>query len=480
MEAAARFFLHAPVRTTALRVALVFSVVLLASLFGILTRPAGFLAAFWPANAILLAMMIRNPALSSPAGWAAALTGYLAADFMTGGGLLVTFWLTVANLAGAATGYALFMKLAESDRRLNRPFSIVCMFIICAMAAAVAAAIGSRAANLVFGRDVFTGFAFWFTTELVNSIIVLPVILTAPRWKKYTFTALRKAVLSADWMPVVTLAVSIVFSVVLSGPGAFAYPLPALLWCALSYNLFATAILTLCFGVAQLAAVALGLIPIYTAGDAMMDTVSIRLAIALISLGPLAVASINCARNELLRRLQHAADHDSLTGTLARAAFMQRGARVLERAGHPLAALMIDLDHFKTVNDRYGHAVGDLVLTRSTRVIASKLRAGDVLGRLGGEEFAVLLKGASREDASIIAEGIRQAVADLDIETPAGHTLRVTVSIGVAPAEGLAGKYLHALLLDADKALYQAKSAGRNRVATIARSTPHQGKRTAA
>ncbi len=82
--------------------------IFLASLFGILTRPVGFLAALWPANAILLGLMVRNPGLASIWGWVGAFAGYIVADVVTGGDIAITLWLTLANLAGAFTGYTLF------------------------------------------------------------------------------------------------------------------------------------------------------------------------------------------------------------------------------------------------------------------------------------------------------------------------------------------------------------------------------------
>lgn len=159
----------------------IFMLILIASLFGILTRPMGFLAAVWPANALLLAFMVRKPSLSTPAGWLAALLGYLAADLLTGGGLFITLWLTAANMAGAFVGYILFMRLSEEYRRLAQPTSIISLFWICTIAAAAAGVVGSGAALVLFERDAVTGFAFWFTTELVNALIVVPIVLPRRR-----------------------------------------------------------------------------------------------------------------------------------------------------------------------------------------------------------------------------------------------------------------------------------------------------------
>lgn len=450
--------------------AFIFAVILVASLFGILTRPMGFLAAVWPANAILMALMVRNPALSRPECWTAAFLAYVAADLITGSELLVTLWLTVANLVGAAVGYQLYARLDEDDRRLRTPMSIVSMFCICAIAAAAIGIVGSGVGTMLFSRDLLTGFAFWFTTALVNSIIVLPVILAAPPgrtlWNGLRHFEFRKH----DWRPIATLAFTTAGGILVGGPGAFAYPMPALIWCALTYNLFTTSLVTLCFCLVGLISTAIGIIPSFPGNDNLLVTVSVRLAMALLALAPLAVAIVNGARNDLLNRLQYIANHDALTGTLSRRAFLEMSEKKL-RSGQisrsPFLAVMVDLDHFKTINDRYGHATGDMVLAESTIAMSKSLRKGDLFGRLGGEEFAVICSVQSEDDITSIPERLRAAVEALKFATPDGAMVGVTVSVGTAALVAEPGDTgaLDRLLAAADEALYRAKAQGRNMVA---------------
>jgi len=124
---------------------------------------------------------------------------------------------------------------------------------------------------------------------------------------------------------------------------------------------------------------------------------------------------------------------------------------------------MMDIDHFKRVNDTYGHDVGDQVLSALAGIAVGALREADILGRLGGEEFGVLLPETARQSAMDVAERLRRAVEGSVIHTNAGD-LRITVSIGVAIMGGTTGA-VDALLKDADVALYEAKQSGRNRVA---------------
>lgn len=158
-----------------------------------------------------------------------------------------------------------------------------------------------------------------------------------------------------------------------------------------------------------------------------------------------------------------AAQTDELTGLKSRRAFFEHAQQLYneckaKRQG--LCAVMLDMDHFKHINDTYGHQVGDQVLREMGAVISSSFRATDIHGRLGGEEFAILLPNTSIEVATQIAERLIDTIAGLMIE-PVHH---ISASLGVASTEAC-NKDLHSLMNDADKALYRAKALGRNRVA---------------
>lgn len=133
------------------------------------------------------------------------------------------------------------------------------------------------------------------------------------------------------------------------------------------------------------------------------------------------------------------------------------------RHHRPLAALMIDIDHFKAINDTHGHRAGDAVLRGVAKRIGERLRGADVAGRLGGDEMLVLLPETDAEGATTLADSIRDAVASTSIRTPAGQ-VKVTISIGSTAWDGEAAE---ALLDRADQALYAAKAAGRDRAVTL-------------
>jgi len=160
-----------------------------------------------------------------------------------------------------------------------------------------------------------------------------------------------------------------------------------------------------------------------------------------------------------------AARTDGLTGIANRAAFMESAGRVIERCRRdkaPVAVMMFDLDRFKAVNDTYGHAVGDDVIRRFCEVAAAALRPNDVFGRIGGEEFAIVLPSSGVEAAWVRAERIRASFAE-NCRVVGDNPVAVTVSGGVSVSED-ADHALSALLEYADIALYRAKAEGRNRV----------------
>jgi diguanylate cyclase (GGDEF)-like protein len=179
-------------------------------------------------------------------------------------------------------------------------------------------------------------------------------------------------------------------------------------------------------------------------------------------------------RTVLVRQLEEAADLDGKTGLLNAAGWHVHATRALrrsERAAAQATVLVLDIDHFKEVNDRYGHLVGDQVLTAIAAAVSAEVREEDLVGRFGGEEFVVLLVGLDVEDdpraARMVAERIRKRIADLRVPVdhpgPPVEVSGLTVSIGGAtfPTDG---SELVDLIQGADTAMYAAKRAGRNKV----------------
>jgi diguanylate cyclase (GGDEF)-like protein/PAS domain S-box-containing protein len=168
-------------------------------------------------------------------------------------------------------------------------------------------------------------------------------------------------------------------------------------------------------------------------------------------------------RKQTESELRLLADHDSLTGLLNRRGFMEGMARELhrmERNGEYGALLLLDLDNFKLVNDTAGHPVGDQVLRSTADVLRGRLRATDIIGRIGGDEFAAVVLNVSAEQAREIAEQTTEAIRAQPVTTPE-TTLEVTASIGVVTIDGTSDETGDDLLAAADRSMYRAKSLGR-------------------
>jgi len=205
-------------------------------------------------------------------------------------------------------------------------------------------------------------------------------------------------------------------------------------------------------------------------GDGAVRVIHVRAKVYFDELGkPVRMVGTNediTERTELQGKLEQQARQDFLTGLFNRRYFMDQGqtelARV-QRYGNTLALLMLDIDHFKIINDTHGHKVGDVVLQRLSDVLRDALRTVDIIGRIGGEEFAILLPETDLQQATEVAERLREKIAAADVVLEAGLPLHFTVSIGVTALNNK-DTNLDILLNQADKALYQAKADGRNRV----------------
>ena len=173
-------------------------------------------------------------------------------------------------------------------------------------------------------------------------------------------------------------------------------------------------------------------------------------------------------RRRLERKLERMATTDQLTGALNRHAFFSRAKGELARSqryDHPLAMLMLDLDHFKQVNDTYGHAAGDDVLRAFALSCRAELRDTDIFGRLGGEEFAAVLVETNEEQALMVAQRLRTITESSSVPADGGITISITTSIGVTMLQDTDD--VATLLKRADMGLYDAKETGRNKVIKI-------------
>lgn len=437
------------------------------TLAGILARPIESLSLFWPVNAVLAGVLLRYPRQATPLGFAVIYLAMVSADLACGSQWQPALWFNLCNLSVVFTVQQLMVRRSRAHWRLRTPHGVLCLFGACATGAAVAASLACVMAAGWFEESLGATWMAWFSEQFSTSILVLPALLTAPS----PSALLRGSSQAIRIAPLLVLLASLSLSITLGGPGAIAFPIAALLWCALTYSPFLVALLTLMAGSALIVAVAQHLMHfnIPQTGPGVSALMSARMGIAMLVLGPLVVACVSQANRSLLRQLTQRADTDHLTNALSRSAFTLRASALLQtRQQHaqplPLAVLMLDIDHFKAVNDRYGHAHGDHVLKLFAQTVRDHLHDGELFARLGGEEFVVVLPGQSPEQGKFTAERLRRAVQELKIEQ-AGKVARITVSIGLGGCEAHGAlSSLDTLLAQADLALYRAKAQGRNRV----------------
>lgn len=452
----------------ALQLINLFLLTFLLSLVGIFSRPIGALSLFWPVNAILLGLLLRKPTYATPMGWLATYLGMICADLTTGEGLPLALWLNACNMSLIATGYLVMLLLPKSQRRMGKPQAILYLFSASLAGAAVASTLSVFRTDSLYNNTMVTAWLAWFTEQFSTTLLILPVLLAAPRLKPLLQMRINWQ-LSAS-LPLLALIGSLFVSVYIGGPGAIAFPIPALLWCAVRYQLFTVTLLTFLTGVIEISSISANLMLYTTPGThgVPLDTLmSARLGIAMLVMGPLILSSSIAVNRKLMRRLEHSANHDFLTGTLTRSAFMRKARELLahkQRSKEAISLLLIDVDHFKLINDTHGHVIGDRVLANLTHILRRELRPDQLLGRSGGEEFVIMLPRALAAQAVALGEYLRRQVAKAEINIGDHSPLKMTISVGVASLAMNEVKPLEQLINMADIALYRAKSLGRNRV----------------
>lgn len=441
--------------------------ILAACLLGIYSRPLGFMAAFWPANAILLGLLLRHPELARrPGSWLCALLAYVAADLLTGSTPFTALSLNLANLIGVLAGWLLLARVRNQVLGFKHQRSVMTVFLACLLASTVCTLAGAWPSALAFHLPLWQSALLWMSAEFYNYVLILPVFLAAPSGWPWTWQLPKQQRSWNDALPLLALILSEAFSQLIGGNGAMAFSMPAMVWCAMSYGVFPITVLSLLVCLWKTGLLAFSSFDFVA--DHLDDVLSYRTGLAMLSLAPLAVACAYTLRMQALQKLHHAVHHDFLTGVLARRALLERGQKLLSRLeeeGQSVAVLMLDLDHFKQVNDRYGHAQGDVVLQTFAQLASEALRPDDLLGRLGGEEFAILLPRTQREQALAVGQRICERLRDHRFPLEDGAPFQVTLSIGMHAVMSIGQQdSIEQLLSKADAALYLAKRSGRNQV----------------
>ncbi|MGE0973125.1 GGDEF domain-containing protein (plasmid) [Klebsiella sp. WOUb02] len=412
----------------------------------------------WPINAFVVGVFIRN-------GFSASyfiFYIFVVASFMyypfTG---VDIFKISPSFLGGVLSVLVCFTLLSilykKNNQILNGNLSFSFLFIII-----ISSLFFSFLSSYGFTESRVKYFFVIFFNELINYMALLPVFITQHNtYIKYSSTPSRK-----NTLPLFILIGSFVISPYIEGEALVALPVLGLLLCSITYSLFSVSLLTLTYYYWGL---------IFTSENLASDIehanlksfISMSIVIIIIGLSSLVIACITRKRNDHLEALKLISERDHMTGLLNRAAFLNIARGKLKQCienNSSFSTMMLDIDNFKSINDEFGHASGDLVIMELARILKKNTRKTDITGRIGGEEFSIILYECTESLANSIAIRIKDKFSEISIEMDKGFIVTSTVSIGVVFSKPSPGDTIEDYLKKADDALYDAKNMGKNRV----------------
>ena len=343
------------------------------------------------------------------------------------------------------------------------PINALSLFCYCLLAALLCAAVGALGSVDVERATFIPQLADWFSEQFSTAVLILPFILTLTLPSAFGRFRLRQL------LPAIALVLSIALGVAVGGAGSITFPLPALIWCAIRYPLPLTCLLTFITGISEILLVANSLI--HLTPDTRMQPwqlFSTRLGIAAMLISPIIVASSVEAINNLVKQLALRADFDFQTRVYSRSGLSEALKRQPLSEDKRLTVMVLDIDGFKQVNDRWGHECGDCVLAQFAQQVRLLVGEEGMVARIGGEEFAVATLTSSERDGQALAEKIRQGIASQTF-TWGQNKIQLTVSMGLESqllATARVTDLFNQLLMEADDSLIRAKRAGRNRIFT--------------
>lgn len=448
----------------------IFVITTLFYFFGASLRLIDELSLFWPLNAVLAAVFVRNPFLNRPVYYFLCYSAMVIYDAFT------THWgwqsaiINLSNMVFIIIVALLLLRYSRDENENNWAINAFKIFYFCLIGAVLSSLLGSLGSLGPSSdyRQFLPLFADWFSEQFSTGVLMMPFLLMAkwPQWGKMPAFHFSKL------YPLLGVIISVIASVVIGGAGSLAFPLPALIWCAIRYPLPITALITLLTGGMEIVLVANSIVVIHHSQPLVVNEMfSARLGIATMAICPLIVSVSVDAINRLIKQTSLRADYDYLTGVHSRSGLYEAlkiTAPLMHKPGQKLCVMLLDIDYFKRINDNYGHECGDVVL----RAFAAQLRKAvgeeGLVARLGGEEFVVACSTNSEDEGYQIAEKIRQSI-ELTAFRYQQQTLFITVSIGLAattPEKQSLLDAFNALLAEADKYLYLSKRNGRNQVST--------------
>ena len=402
----------------------------------------------------------------------------------SGGSLPSGLTMALVNSLEGILGGRLFHSLSIS-LRFDRPRDVVLFVVMIFLVLQPVSAAGAGAAFFLSGNlpaDVARPMPPWVSDPVVSSPLSLLAPVMERWWLANSLGQLLVTPLLLAWtLPVAQLQGGNRLDMLLGGGALLivllalsGVPAPPLFLLALLYAILVWIGIGRGLRAITLANLLIGAAITWTAVSgkgflshmAMADRlVNVGYFIAIACSFSLMLFAMFEERRGLIEQLRYLASVDPLVGLSNRRQFIENARNEIEKARRnatDTVMLMLDVDHFKQINDRYGHAAGDFALKALAQTCRRTVREDDLIGRVGGEEFAFLLPATTIDEGYRIAERLRAEIAATPLQLDGEHVLPMTVSIGIAPFDGLIS--LDTLRRRADKALYSAKESGRNRV----------------
>lgn len=479
----------------------VLEIVLLAATYFITARigqifaiEPGNVTPVWIPSGIMLAATLIRGGRVWPGIFIGAFCGNTWAYFSgeTSGELLSTLIAGVSNGTGDALCFTLGAHLIRRSTGTNFPFESsknIALFVLygAVLSSAISALFGATSlslVNLISWSQYHEVLITWWVGDAVGVLLITPFILYWMMRKRIDNFGLEAILYTLTLLMVCAYSLGL-----LTLGNNFSLPLSVLItvvmWSIFRFGPHATYTSILLIGVISVSATAMEF-GRFAAVDLNNSLIELQIFLSIISIASMVMHAVlhecDLAQMNLLEanttleskvkqrteELEKLATTDPLTGVQNRRSIIDRLNHELKRASRhqvPFSVLMLDLDHFKTINDHLGHDFGDEVLSEACKVWANELRDIDFLGRLGGEEFIIILPRTNCDDAAVIAERVRiSTVEKATLSAP--ENLTVTVSIGVT--NSTAGDTVQSILKRVDSAMYKAKENGRNQVSPIA------------
>lgn len=434
----------------------------------LLAIPPGYATAVWPPSGIALAAML----LLGNRAWPGIWVGAALANYTVNSSLFLAATMGAGNTLEALAGAALARRYVGIPRRFERAREVVLFVAVAAASSAIAATtavLSMSTVGLLSWPEFLPNWRTWWQGDLAGIIIVTPLILSWRLRRAAPWPPRRK--LEAAGLGMLLFAASLlVFSEAAGELPTFAL-LPFMIWTALRFSqrVVTTAIAGICAIAVYCTLDGMGPFALPSLNESLLLLVAFISTIVVTTLVLSAVITERrqamVALEQALAGLREEALTDPLTGLYNRRylwEFLRREWARARRRGQPLSVIMLDLDHFKRINDSFGHQAGDYVLVAVAGLLRNQIRSSDIVCRYGGEEFALVLPEASYERVRQRAEEIRSAIKQLELTHQGVALGSLTASLGIAQFPSHADGP-DALVTAADAALYQAKSAGRDR-----------------